>query len=229
LREDPDGRGVSLFAKLGGKPFKEALARADLTRMLDDVAPETVMVQLPTHEAFPLRIAETAEFWKNPYFQSGAPFVQKILDPISGQKQKFDRYLGHDQGKSIVRTSADVQAFNPHRWTTNQGVAPPDFPVDVALPTESRGCHFHYLLVNPPQWQKKYAQFDGLAMNWPSGVPLSFPKGAWRKAAVEMSPEEAAAYLDECLFREPAELDDLVRGGKIHKETDVATILSRLL
>ena len=223
------GERPTLVSRLLGSGFKAALARADLRSMLAGVSPETAMVHLPTHEGFPMRIEPTEDFWRNPYFQSGAPFVQRILDPTTGQKQKFDRYLGHDQGKSIVRTAAGVQPFNPHRWTSAQGVEPPDFPEDIEIPTETRGCHFHYLLVNAAQWQKKYAQFDGLAMSWPSGVPLSFPKGAWRQAAGQMSRQEAADYLDEWLFRTEEELDRLVREGEIHKEPDVATILGRLL
>ena len=229
LTRSPDEARPGLLAKLFGRPHVPAMRRANLPEMLGRVSPETLQVKLRTHEAFPLRLPEAQDFWQNPYFQSGEPFVQRILDPTTGKKMKFDRYLGHNQGKSIVRTSADVQAFNPHGWTTNQGVAAPEFPDEIPIPTEELGCHFHYLIVTPEQWQKKFGAFDGLAKKWPSGVPLAFPKSAWREAALKMSPQEAADYLDEWVFRTTEELDQLARENQLQIEPEIGQILSHLL
>ena len=229
ITRQPEEKSPGLLTRLFNPPHKAALTRADLRQMLAGVAAETVQVKLPTHEAFPLRMENAEDFWKNPYFQSGEPFMQRILDPTTGKKMKFDRYLGHDQGKSIVRTAADVQPFNPHRWTTAQGIIPPDFPEDIDIPTETRGCHFHHLIVTPEQWRKKFGAFDGLAKKWPSGVPLAFPKSAWREAALTMDEKEAADYLDEWVFRTSEELDELARRGDLQIEPEVSSILGKIL
>ena len=44
-----------------------------------------------------------------------------------------------------------------------------------------------------------------------------------------MSEEEAAAYLDEWVFREPEELDELARQGHVQIEPEVGLILTKLL
>lgn len=222
----PDQKPPGLLARLLKRPHKEALRRANLREMLRRVSAETQQIRLATHEAFPLRLPNAEDFWQNPYFQSGQPFPQQILDPTTGKTMKFNRYLGHNQGKSIVRTAADVQAFNPHSWTTNQNIAAPNFPEEIPIPTENRGCHFHYLIVTPEQWQKKFGAFDGLAKNWPSGAPIRFPKSAWREAALTMSEKQAAEYLDEYVFRPRAQLRQLAREKKLQIEPDVGRILS---
>jgi hypothetical protein len=224
---DPDEKPPGFLKRLLDKPSKRALERANLRGMLADISPEIQQVQLPTHEAFPIRLTNAQDFWKNPYFQSGEPFMQRILDPTTGEKMKFDRYLGHDQGKSIVRTAADVQAFNPHNWTSNQDIASPEFPEEIAIPTERRGCHFHYLIVTPEQCRKKFGAFDGLAKTWPSGA-LAFPKSAWREAALTMSEQSASEYLDEWVFRTKEQLDQLARQGDLQIEPEIVAILSRL-
>ncbi|MFT5411244.1 MAG: hypothetical protein ACI9NC_003978, partial [Verrucomicrobiales bacterium] len=222
-------RSPGWLERLFKPPHKQALQRADLIEMLAGIAPDTQQVILRTHEAFPLRLPRAEDFWQNPYFQSGEPFIQRILDPTTGKKMKFDRYLGHDKGKSIVRTAADVQAFNPHGWTTNQNIVAPEFPQEIPIPTEERGCHFHYLVVTAEQWRKKFGAFDGLAKNWPSGVPLAFPKSAWREAALTMTEQVAGDYLDEWVFRTRDALDELARQGELQIEPEVAQILHRFL
>ena len=225
----PADRPPNIITKFLVHRFKKARDRAHLGAMLATAAPETQQIRLRSHEAFPLRLSRAEDFWQNPYFQSGEPFTQRILDPTTGNKMKFDRYLGHNQGKSIVRTAADVQAFNPHSWTTDQGIAAPEFPEEIPIPTEERGCHFHYLIVTPEQWRKKFGAFEGLAKAWPSGTPLAFPKSAWREAALTMSESEAADYLDEWVFRTREELDQLAADGHLQIEPDVNSILSQLV
>ena len=62
-----------------------------------------------------------------------------------------------------------------------------------------------------------------------SGVPLAFPKSAWREAATKMSAQEASDYLDEWVFRTADELDQLAREAQLEIEPEVSQILGALL
>lgn len=211
---------------------REARSRASLTAMLAGVAPETELVILPTREALPIRLDRDEAFWRNRYFQSGRAFVRKIHDPISGNRIKLDRFLGHDQGKSIVRTAADVEPFNPHTWTARREVRQADGSERLPLKTEERGCHYHYLFVTPEHWLKKYRQFDGLAMSWPSGEPLRFPKGSWRRVAAEWTVAEASEYLDRWVYFDEGEARRLAGDPAVPNvvaEHDVADVLDERL
>ncbi len=63
----------------------------------------------------------------------------------------------------------------------------------------------------------------------PSGVPLAFPKSAWREAALTMSEQEAGDYLDEWVFRPRDALDELARKGELQIESEVSQILQSWL
>lgn len=207
---------------------QEALHRAQLPPVLAKAKPETEVVSLPTKEAVPIAMERVDHFWKNPYFQTKQALIREILDPVSGEKVLVKKFLGHQLGKSIVRTEADVQAYNSHFWTRNQNVMQPDFPEKIDIPTEHFGCHYHYLLITPEQWRKKYQQYNGLATTWPNGMDVPFPKLAWRHASESMSPDEIRDYLYTWVFVSIERARKLVSQGKIVAELDVHDIISSL-
>ncbi|MEM8955955.1 MAG: glycosyltransferase family 2 protein [Verrucomicrobiota bacterium] len=231
--EKPNTPQLSPFERLvnhlSGRLLTDALKNANLPRMLAQLDPDTQQVILRTHETIPTPVAHTAAFWHNAHFQSGDPIPQQVLDPLSGKTETVTRYLGHNQGKAIARTRANLQTFNQHRFTTNQNVPAPNYPEEVPIPTEYVGAHFHYPIVSPEQWLKKFRQFAAFSKTWSSGVGLPFPRRAWREVSLTMNETEAADYLDRGLFHSPAQLDRLTRENKIQFHPEVPLILSSLL
>ncbi|MEM7147812.1 MAG: glycosyltransferase family 2 protein [Verrucomicrobiota bacterium] len=231
--QKPDAPEPSAFQRLvnhlSGRPVNDALKNANLPRMLANVHPDTQQVILQTHETIPAPVDNTASFWHNAYFQSGHPIHQEILNPISGETETVTRFIGHNQGKAIARTNADLQTFNQHRFTTNQNIPAPDYPEDIPIPTETLGAHFHYPVVSPEQWLKKFRQFAEFSKTWSSGVGLPFPRRAWREATLTMNESQAAEYLHQGLFLSPDQLDKLNRDNKIQFHPEVPLILNALL
>lgn len=207
---------------------QNALQRAQLPPMLASAKPETEVVSLPTKEAIPIAMDQVEQFWKNPYFQSHKALQREILDPVTGEKILMKKFLGHQLGKSIVRTAADVQAYNSHFWTRNQHIKQPAFPEKIDVPTEHLGCHYHYLLITPEQWRKKYRQYNGLATTWPNGMDIPFPKLAWRRASETMNADEIHNYLHQWVFIPVDRAKKLVAQGEIVAELDVHDIITTL-
>jgi hypothetical protein len=195
--------------------------------MLAGVPADVAQVVLRPKESLPVWDSDAAghPFWENPYFQDRQPLARRMLDPVSGQTQDIDSFLGHTLGKSIIRTSVAAQALNPHRWTAAQSLHPGEAPLYFPLPKTNRGWHYHYAVVSPDPWLKKFSRESRLSLQWEDGRDVEFPKGAWRVAAARMGPEEAAAYLREWVFVSAAEAERLAREGRVVKENYVAKIL----
>ena len=65
------------------------------------------------------------------------------------------------------------------------------------IPSVRRGWHSHYYCIEPELWLKKFRDIALQHEFWPSGTPMEFPKLQWGRASVNMSSEDAAAYLAE--------------------------------
>lgn len=170
-------------------------ARANLKRMLADIPGHIEQVSLQTCEALPVVLPDPDRFWEGDYFLTKGAYPGEILDPVSGEWRKMDRWLGHDFGKPIIRTSARVQAFNPHFWAKWQNVHPPDLAWHLPVPTLKRGWHSHYYCIEPNVWLKKFRDVARNHEHWPTGTRVEFPKLEWSKAAVKMTVDEASDYL----------------------------------
>src|SRR5688572_25540502 len=116
---DPDEFAAADSPKPEGGSATE---RAHLGRMLARVAPETEVVLLATREVVPARLPARARFWSQRFFQVEPRLSWRILDPLTGVVADWKGFLGHRLGKSIVRTSAAVQAFDSHWWVPDQSV-----------------------------------------------------------------------------------------------------------
>lgn len=178
-------------------PNADRWIRANLKCLLRDVPPGIDQVILQTMEALPLALPDRKRFWEQEYFMTKGPYPGKIMDPNTREWRKMDRWLGHSLGKPIVRTSAHVEAYDPHSWTRWQNVSLPEFAWRFPIPSVRRGWHSHYYCVEPEVWLKKFRDIALQHEFWPSGMPMEFPKLQWGRASVNMSSADAAAYLAE--------------------------------
>ncbi len=195
-----------------------------LPAMLAGIAPGTEMVVLRPRDAIPTPLPPGAPFWKLHYFQARGVLARPLLDPTAGVVRRLALPLGHDKGKSIVRTAADVQALSAHRWTRDQRRAD---PAPLPIPTERRGLHYHFVVVNARQWREKYRRFAEYPDHWVKGGPVRFPKQAWKEASARMSTAEAEAYYARWVAVAPHRLVRPLLLGEVVHDDFVERVLAR--
>jgi hypothetical protein len=194
--------------------------------MLAGVAPETEQVVMRCRELMPTNLGAAAPFWAQHYFQYKAPLPRILADPITGLNVEWLTGLGTHSGKSIVRTSADVQSSGSHRWVRQQGVVPPARPVNLPIPTEKTGQVYHFFVVSAQHWREKYQKLSREPAVWEALNIVSFFKQCFKRASVVLNDSEIEAYLDEWLFMPPEKLEACVEQGLLQKMDFVQKIVS---
>ncbi len=204
------------------KRFKRLplLARANLRILLKGVGPWTKQVILETKEVIPLTIEGEKPFWSLHYFHSKGLENRRVLDPTVGDIKPLP-WLGHTMGKSIVRTSANVQAAHSHRWTLNQDKTIPNV---ISLPSERKGFIYHFVFFNSDNWLKKFKKHSYFPERYLRGGLIDFPKKSWKIACVKMSTEEAVQYYREWVAMAPDELEKHIMSGTVTRETFVEDV-----
>jgi len=215
LMLDADEFAVADNPSPKGRAEHSECARGDLVRLLEKVRRSTDVVQLTTRELLPLDLEPDEPFWRQQYFSLAPDYCREILDPADGAVKLLRGYLGHAYGKSIVRTSADVQAFNPHEWTRHQGVRYPDLPGRGRLRVENRGIHLHFVVVDWLQWLDKNRKFHHEPGKWRMGGEVPFPKQCWKEAAPRFSEDEAREYFRGWVACTELHLQNLVKAGSV--------------
>lgn len=184
-------------------PVSGLWLRASLRRMLRNVPEGIDQVTMPTREALPMLLENPSRFWGQDHFLIKGSYPGTIKDPLTGESRTMNRWLGHNQGKSIVRTATRAEALNAHTWVKWQDSKEPGTGWDLPVPTLRQGWHAHYYCIEADTWLKK---FQDVARNheiWPTGDRVVFPRYEWSKVAVHMTPEEAHAYLRDGVLVEP--------------------------
>lgn len=202
----------------GGQPMT-LLDAGCLTTLLSRAQSETVQIILRPREAVPQPLRDEKAFWKLHWFQDGGVVERPLLDPVTGTVRRLDRWLGHRLGKSIVRTSASLEAIDPHRWQGRDG---------AATPTECLGRHCHYVVVGAGHWLSKYRKLSTCPDRWPRGAPVPFPKQSWKEAAARWSAAEARRYFDDWVVMRPSDLEAGQAEGIVVRDDTVECILTRL-
>jgi hypothetical protein len=205
-----------------GKRRSDLEARGHLVRLLERVAPETEMILLRTAEVVPELERSNKPFWTLHHVQVERVLQRPVLHPGEQQVRTLNRWLGHRLGKSIVRTSCDVQAFDSHRWTRRQDCKVPEA---VPLRTEPRGWLLHYIVTSPGHWWRKYRQLSQEPSHWIRGEPVEFPKQAWKEAAMNMDEATARAYFLKWVAVPARRLRIAQRRGVVRRVTVVQDVL----
>ena len=202
----------------------EPAQRGSLTRMLARAKPGTEQVILKPNDVIPTPLGAGAPFWKLQHFQMRGVLERPLLDPTTDEVVQFGERLGHYHGKSIVRTAADVQARSAHRWM-RRGAADAE---RGRIPTERRGFHYHYVVVDGRQWRDKHRKFAEYPDRWEKGNPVRFPKQAWKEASVTMSEEEALRYFDRWVAIQPRRLRVPMLLGQVVRDSFVEDVLRQV-
>lgn len=217
---DPDE-----FAFADNPGARDATSRAHLPTLLLRVRPETAMVRLATREVVPVRLPSDAPFWKQRYFQTSPALEWRILDPLTGDLHAWNDFLGHRQGKYLVRTSLAVQGYDSHRWVPEQGRRAPDRPQFVPLPTEELGCHWHFFVTDQDHWRGKFRKQAFEPETWPCGSAVELPKVLWRRAASLGTEREVGDYFARWIARPEDELRGLAARGLVVESRAVESVL----
>ncbi len=208
-----------------GRREQAKSARADLPRLLHRVKDHVDVIQLATRELLPLDLDPDEPFWKQAYFLTHQGHCRDILDPRDGTIKQLNGFYGHAYGKSILRTAADVQAFNPHEWTRNQGITYPDRAGRYPLRVAWRGYHLHYAIVDWRQWLDKHRKFRHVPNRWRSGGPVQFPKQCWKETVGGFTDAQASDYFGRWIATSEAHLEELVASQVVTRDRTVEQVL----
>jgi len=202
--------------------------KGSLLDLLARIPAEIEMVKLRTREVVPTYRGEGFEFWKQKYFQDEHVLTRTILDPCTGETRIWSDFLIHRQGKSIVRTSASVQAYDSHRWVRDQHILSPLRPAYVPVPTESAGYHYHFFAFQNSQFRNKFQKYAEQPGVWPCGNPVEFPKQCWKVASKRLAEQDLYEYLDRHFYLSEPELQQLVSEGKLLYDDTVERVLGEV-
>jgi Glycosyl transferase family 2 len=205
-------------------PGGSLIERADLRAMLRNVDTTISAVRLPTRELVPAPLSEESPFWKQRFFQTEPRLEWRLYDPVSGETHAWREFIGHRQGKYLVRTSLAVQAYDSHRWVPEQGRRFPDRPQFVPLPTEDRGWHLHFYTSSQRQWRDKFRKLAFEPERWICGNPVEPPKLLWRRATA--APDALIAdYFPRWIAWPIDDLRALATRGLVVEEDGVEAVL----
>ena len=205
-------------------PGRSAIERAHLPAMLRGVATTTAAVRLPTRELVPALLAEETPFWKQRYFQTHPRLRWRLHDPLTGETHLWRGFIGHREGKQLVRTSLSVQGYGSHRWVPEQGRRFPDRPQFVPLPIEDRGWHWHFYTSSQRQWRSKFRKKAFWPERWSCGSPVALPQLLWRRAA-DATDASVADYFSRWIARPLFELRMLAMFGRVLEQDGVEAVL----
>jgi hypothetical protein len=213
------------FADLPGA--EEPLDAGDLRKLLRGADPSVDMIQLQTKEVVPRSCDEGLPFWKQHYFLVDGDFPRAMFDPVGHQQFEWRGFVGHNQGKSIVRTTADTQAYDSHRWVVDQGRTYPVRPALIPLKTAELGIHFHFFIVNQEHWLEKYTKLAHEPDVWPCGTDVELPKQCWKRATTVLQNSELSGYFKRWIGMDLPTLHQLAADRVVEVRNEVEQILEQ--
>lgn len=193
-----------------------------LVEMLRNVDPGTELVWLRPKEAVPVQGNQSEKLWAQQYFQEQPNVLKRpMLDPITGQVEQLNKWIGHVLGKSIVRVSADAIPVSAHFWGSAHSSG------NRELTREDLGFHYHFVAANARHWHQKYLKLSWEADKWEQGITVPFPKQAWKDASMRLSADAAKGYFEEWVAIHPDQADSLVQQGRLSHEKNVARTMAQ--
>jgi len=207
LTLDPDEFLIANPALLATGNALEAIR---LGPLLDSVEPEVEQIRFPTWEVIP---GACEHWWELDRFQTVACASFQL--PDGGERWRG--FLGHAQGKALIRTSARLQAYDSHRWVDDQrhlGVEQPEY---TQIPTLWTGCHLHYCATNGVHFFEKYAKAAFEPPIWSCGSPVERPRQIFKELSATWDAARFEQFLAEELRPAWSEADE--REGRIAQVT----------
>jgi hypothetical protein len=217
LHIDPDE-----FAWGDNAASADARRDGSLLGLIERASPQTDLIRLATKEAVPVRGESAGPFWRQEYFQISPHILERdVLDPIANQMRRLGKWIGHNLGKSIVRTAAEVEPVSAHTWQRRPGDGGP-------LDAQSLGFHYHFVVGNASSWRAKYRKLAWEPAAWENGNPVPFPKQAWKDASMRFSDAEAVEYFERWIAIPEEQAKALVAEGRASRETRVPAVMDAL-
>ncbi|MCB0195590.1 MAG: glycosyltransferase family 2 protein [Anaerolineae bacterium] len=204
-------------------PLETILNAGHLPSMLATVSPETEAIFFRSWNVVPGKPDQNDPFWKQQFFQSRNCRSQIMCDPLTGQTVDWEGRLA-SQGKSIVRTNADIQCLNSHLWVRAQGVN--YRPAQIPISTKTQGFLYHFYIVNSHHWREKYQKLSRELNLWRSGYPVHFPKQCGKRASAVLNNDEIEIYLNEWFFLPPELLESHVEQHLLRKADMVEKVIT---
>jgi hypothetical protein len=200
----------------------------NLPRMLSRIAEATEVVSMETVEIVPQRLRSGEGFRKNHFIQlrkRPSAIRRRMPDMPGGERQLRRCWFGHDQGKTLARTSADLRLHTTHEWKRTSG---PDAERRDVVRIERAGFHYHFNISGADQWLQKYRRMAEYPDHWPSGKKVRFPKQAWKLAAEHLSTDEARSYYRTWIAASPWELGRALALGRVAWDPYVDRVLAHI-
>ena len=200
--------------------------RGNLPRMLSRIDEATEVVSMETVEVVPQRLRPGEPFWKNHFVQPRqrpSAIRRRMPDAPGGERHLRRCWFGHDLGKTMARTSADLRLHTTHKWSRASG---PDAERLDVVRIERAGYHYHFNISSADQWLQKYRRMAEYPDHWPSGKKVRFPKQAWKLATEHMSVSEARSYYRTWIAASPLELGRAFALGRVAWDPYVDRVLA---
>ena len=228
LALDPD-EFASGLDRDAAPPGEGLVAACDLRRLVAHLPPQPLQVVLATRECVPADLGD-APFWRQPYFQR-SPIPRRLHDPVTGETSVWNGFLGHDTGKPLLRTTANVTGYDAHRWVRPQAKATaPELRqgrrlVDDSPATATAGSLYHFNVVSAAHWQAKYRKIADEPPFWPSGHPVELPRECWKQASSALDSAAATRYFARWVALPEDELRAHQAAGRVSVDRTVETVL----
>lgn len=187
LSIDPDEFVIARPELRSSGGFRKTI---DLRDLVSSVDPEVQQIRFPTWEVVP---EAGRPWWEQTCFQ----VEPSVSYQLPGEPNRWRGFLGHRQGKSMVRASARAQAYDSHRWVIDQkhwGTGRPEY---AEIPTLWLGCHLHYYLTDPAHLLEKFRKATFEPDRWFCGNAVEPPKQRFKDICREWDVERAAAFMEE--------------------------------
>jgi hypothetical protein len=211
-----------------GATTSSLLRHADLRKVAADSPSASVQLLFETKEVLPALRWESSPFHHQVLFQADNEPTFVLYDHDRTKVCDWRGFLGHRQGKRMVRTAADVQTYDCHRWTVAQFPHLPRRPAFVELPTTKAGWHAHYFVTGSTHWLNKYAQVKDEPATWPCGSPVEAPTQLWKtvRNTHACSLEE---YVRDCVMLDDETLTRLGHSGSAVRDERIYRMIEGAL
>ncbi len=201
------------------------LSVGHLPSKLATISPRTEAIFLESWNVIPTQFDHQMPFWKQHFFPGQEPYYPRICDPLTGQTLDIKERLA-SRGKSIVRTSADIQCLDSHEWVRSQEFSYSKRLANIPIPTETQGFLYHFYITDARHWREKYQKLSRELTVWQWGAPVNFSKQCGKRASAVLSDEEIELYLNQWVYLSMEELQSNVEQRLIRRADMVEKVIT---
>ena len=174
-------------------PVETLIEDASLCKMLDGIPEDILEIRLTTREIIPVLEWSDDPFYHQRFFYGPEEFERVLHHPVTGREERWSGFLGHVQGKSIIRTEARVRAHDSHRWAPEQAIEEGERPLFSRVAAIEKGWHAHYFLTSGNHLAEKGEKHSFQPEVWPCQTPVEKPIEIFKETARSGTKEQVEA------------------------------------